>query len=131
MAANVGQLTTDELREIIGSVVEEKLKEVLGDPDDGLNLAASVQERLEKQKREVANGERGEDLDVIGQQIFDAWRRGEAPRQIAEEIGLPIKLVYDRLKQQQKTYIASPRLTHPEQTKDFELQVIEDPHADV
>ena len=28
MAANVGQLSTDELREIIGSVVEQKLKEM-------------------------------------------------------------------------------------------------------
>lgn len=69
MAANVGQLTTDELREIIGSVVEEKLKEVLGDRDDGLNLTVSVQERLEKQKQEVANGERGEDLDAVVEQM--------------------------------------------------------------
>ena len=38
MAANVGQLSTDELREIIGSVVEEKLKEILGDPDEGQGI---------------------------------------------------------------------------------------------
>ena len=69
MAANVGQLTTDELREIIGSVVEEKLKEILGDPDDGLNLTAAVEERLTKQKHEVANGERGEDLDSVVEQM--------------------------------------------------------------
>ena len=31
MATNVGQLSTDELKEIIGTVVEEKLKEILGD----------------------------------------------------------------------------------------------------
>ena len=69
MAANVGQLTTDELREIIGSVVEEKLKEILGDPDDGLNLTAAVEERLTKQKHEVANGERGEELDGVVEQM--------------------------------------------------------------
>ena len=69
MAANVGQLTTDELREIIGSVVEEKLKEILGDPDDGLNLTAAVEERLTKQKHEVANGERGADLDSVVEQM--------------------------------------------------------------
>src|SRR2546421_8836701 len=42
---------------------EEKLKEILGDPDDGLHLTAAVEERLAKQEHEVANGERGEDLD--------------------------------------------------------------------
>ena len=72
MAANVGQLTTDELREIIGSVVEEKLKEILGDPDDGLKLTAAVEERLTKQKHEVANGERGEDLDSVVEQMEHA-----------------------------------------------------------
>ena len=69
MAANVGQLTTDELREIIGSVVEEKLKEILADPDDGLNLTAAVEERLTKQKHEVAKGERGEELDSVVEQM--------------------------------------------------------------
>ena len=35
MSTNVGQMSTEELKEITGSVVEEKLKEILGDPDDG------------------------------------------------------------------------------------------------
>jgi hypothetical protein len=46
MAANVGQLSTDELKEIIGSVVEEKLKEALGDPDSGLDIRADVKDQL-------------------------------------------------------------------------------------
>jgi hypothetical protein len=65
MAPNVGQLSTDELREIIGSVVEEKLKEILGDPDEGLELNASVRDRLLRQQRAVAEGERGDDLDEV------------------------------------------------------------------
>ena len=51
MAVNVGQLSTDELREIIGSVVEQKLKEMLGDPDEGFEIRAEVQNRLLRQKK--------------------------------------------------------------------------------
>ncbi len=69
MAANVGQLSTDELREIIGSVVEQKLKEILGDPDEGLEMRADVQNRLLRQKKAVANGERGEDLEEVAKRL--------------------------------------------------------------
>jgi hypothetical protein len=62
MAANVGQLSTDELKEIIGSVVEQKLKEILGEPDEGLELRVDVRGRLLRQKKAVAKGERGEQL---------------------------------------------------------------------
>jgi len=65
MATNVGQLTTDELKEIIGSVLEEKLKELLGDPDDGFEVRREIQERLLSQRKAVADGERGEDLNEI------------------------------------------------------------------
>ena len=65
MAANVGQLSTDELREIIGSVVEQKLKEMLGDPDEGFEIRAEVQSRLLRQKKTVAKGERGEELEEV------------------------------------------------------------------
>ncbi|PYS57041.1 MAG: hypothetical protein DMF74_27050 [Acidobacteria bacterium] len=69
MAANVGQLSTDELREIIGSVVEQKLKEMLGDPDEGFEIRAEVQNRLLRQKKTVANGERGEELDEVAKRL--------------------------------------------------------------
>ena len=69
MAANVGQLSTDELREIIGSVVEQKLKEILGDPDEGLEIRADVENRLLRQKKAVANGERGEPLEEVAERL--------------------------------------------------------------
>ena len=65
MSTNVGQITTDELKEIIGSVVEEKLKEILGDPDDGLELRTEVRERLLRQQQALVDGQRGEDLNEI------------------------------------------------------------------
>jgi len=69
MAANVGQLSTDELREIIGSVVEQKLKEILGDPDEGLEIRADVRDRLLRQKKAVAKGERGEELEEVAKRL--------------------------------------------------------------
>jgi len=69
MASNVGQLSTDELREITGSVVEQKLKEMLGDPDEGFEIRAEVQDRLLRQKKTVANGERGEELDKVAKRL--------------------------------------------------------------
>jgi hypothetical protein len=46
MAATVVEMTQNEFREMIESVVEEKLIELLGDPDEGLKLKRSVHSRL-------------------------------------------------------------------------------------
>ncbi|MBZ5516476.1 MAG: hypothetical protein LAN62_16830 [Acidobacteriia bacterium] len=44
--ASIQDLTIDQLKALIGEVVEEKLRELLGDPDDGLDLRPQVRERL-------------------------------------------------------------------------------------
>jgi hypothetical protein len=69
MAAKVGEMSTDELKEIIGSVVEQKLKEILGDPDDALEIRTDVRNRLLRQKEAVANGERGEELEAVAKRL--------------------------------------------------------------
>lgn len=61
----VAQMTKDELREMIEMAVEQKLLEMLGDPDEGLEVRASVRERLLRQKNEVAEGERGQPFEDI------------------------------------------------------------------
>jgi hypothetical protein len=48
----VKDLSVEELRAVIGEVVEEKLREILSDPDAGLTLRAEVQEHLIKDLRE-------------------------------------------------------------------------------
>lgn len=73
----------------------------------------------------------GETTNISREQIFNAWREGKALSEIAMETGLPINTVARHLKQQQKAYIASPRLVHPEQAKDFEMQIIDETDADV
>ena len=62
----VSQMTKEDLREMISAVLDEKLTELLGDPDEGLELRESVKKRLAKQRIMVARGEHGKDLvDVI------------------------------------------------------------------
>ncbi|MBI3939569.1 MAG: hypothetical protein HY315_01930 [Acidobacteria bacterium] len=64
MAKTVADMTATELRQLVSSVVEEKLVQLLGDPDEGLALRENVQKRLMRQKRAVAKGDRGESLEV-------------------------------------------------------------------
>ena len=58
-------MTKDELREMIEDIVEQKLTELLGNPDEGLPIRKSVRERLLRQRRAVAMGERGEPLEDV------------------------------------------------------------------
>lgn len=63
--ATVAQMTRDELREMIETTVEQKLLELLGDPDEGLPIRKAVRDRLLRQKQVVAGGERGEPLEDV------------------------------------------------------------------
>lgn len=65
MAATVTRMTKHELKEIIESTVEQKLLELLGDPDQGLVLKKRVKDRLLRQRKSIASGQRGESLAVI------------------------------------------------------------------
>ncbi|MBI2950829.1 hypothetical protein HYY27_01975 [bacterium] len=60
MATKVAQMTKEELRELIGELIEQKFAELIGDPDEGLPIRKSLRDRLLRQKRAVARGERGE-----------------------------------------------------------------------
>ncbi len=60
MATKVNQMTQDELREMIGTTIEQKLLELLGDPDEGFSLRKRVKNRLLRQKKNVESGARGE-----------------------------------------------------------------------
>jgi len=63
MARIVAEMTAGELKRLVGLAVEEKLIELLGDPDEGAVLLESLRKRLLRQKRAVAKGERGELLE--------------------------------------------------------------------
>jgi hypothetical protein len=65
MADTVAQMTKEELREMIETSIEQKLLEMLGDPDEGLEIKKSVRDRLLRQKKAVAAGERGEPFEDV------------------------------------------------------------------
>lgn len=65
MATTVAQMTKDELREMIETSIEQKLLELLGDPDEGLPIRNSVRDRLLRQKQVVSAGERGEPIEDV------------------------------------------------------------------
>ena len=77
MATNrVAQMTQAEFKEMLETVVEttveEKLLEILGDPDEGLELRKAVRDRLIRQRKAVVNGQYGQPLeDAVGELGLD------------------------------------------------------------
>ncbi len=73
MANTISGMTPSEFRELVEAIVENaverKLVELLGDPDDGLQVRKSVQERLLQQQRDVKAGQRGRSLGDVAQEM--------------------------------------------------------------
>ncbi|MGB0385609.1 MAG: hypothetical protein ACPGWR_12380 [Ardenticatenaceae bacterium] len=69
MAHTVAQMTKDELIAIMEELIERKLLEIIGDPDEGLEIRESVRKRLLRQKAAVEAGERGVPLQDVLQKI--------------------------------------------------------------
>jgi hypothetical protein len=67
--SSVARMTKEQLRQMIGETVEEKLIELLGDPDEGLAIRRTLRARLLRQRRKVASGERGESLDDVARKL--------------------------------------------------------------
>ena len=65
MATTVAQMTRDELEEVIETSLERKLLELLGDPDEGLEIRKAIRDRLRRQQEAVAAGERGVPFDDV------------------------------------------------------------------
>jgi hypothetical protein len=65
IAAIVAQMTKGELREMIEAIIEQKLLELLGDPDEGLPIRKLMRDRLLRQKQAVAEGEQGEPFEDV------------------------------------------------------------------
>lgn len=69
MTTTVGEMTPLELREMIDFIIEQKLQELLGDPDERLDLREVVAARLQRQRQEVAAGERGMALSALKDEL--------------------------------------------------------------
>lgn len=69
----VQEMTIDELKGLIRDTVEEKLEEMLGDPDSGLEVRAEVQERLRRSLAETEQGVRGIPVDDVVKSTGLKW----------------------------------------------------------
>ena len=69
MNSTVARMSKKELTQVISTVVEQKLLELFGDPDEGLSMRDNLRKRLIRQKRAVAKGERGVDLSTVRKQL--------------------------------------------------------------
>ena len=58
---DLSSLTPDQLKQLVRGLVDDRLRELIGDPDLGLELGEALRARL---KASLANGERlsGEEL---------------------------------------------------------------------
>ncbi len=69
MNDSLAQMSKDEFRELMETVVEQKLLELLGDPDEHRELRKAIRTRLERQRQVVAGGERGRALNEVAAEL--------------------------------------------------------------
>jgi hypothetical protein len=69
----VAQMTQSEFKEMLETVVEttveEKLLEILGDPDEGLELREAVRDRLNHQRKAVVNEQYGQPMEDVVREL--------------------------------------------------------------
>ncbi len=61
----VSEMSVEELKHLITQIVEQKLEELLGDPDWGMELKEEIKERL----RKTSGVERGIPASEIGKRL--------------------------------------------------------------
>ena len=79
MGVTIAEMSKTEFKRMIEMTVEEKLLELLGDPDEGLELRKSVRARLLRQRRAVAAGERGEPFEDVVRRLGLEYRHVSPP----------------------------------------------------
>jgi len=69
----VKDLSVEQLKSLVEEAVEEKLEEMLGDPDIGLELREEVKERLRNSLNAMQSGEKGVTIDQVANQAGLDW----------------------------------------------------------
>lgn len=68
-ATNVAEMSKEELTDLIEATVEQKLIELLGDPDEPLELREEVRESILRQRAAMAKDERGRPLEDVAKEL--------------------------------------------------------------
>ena len=69
----VAQLTVPQLEALIEDVIERKLIELLGDPDQGVEIKPSVKAKLRRSLAAVKSGERGIPAKQVAKELGLKW----------------------------------------------------------
>ena len=69
----VKELTVEQLRILIQEAIEEKLEQVIGDPDHGLKLREEIKEKLRRSLAAMQGGEKGIPIDQVTRQAGLDW----------------------------------------------------------
>ncbi len=65
----VADMTEDELKRLVKSSVKQSLREMMDDPDAGLELRPEIIESLLQQEKDFAAGKRGKSLDRVAREL--------------------------------------------------------------
>ena len=73
MNVRVAELTVNELERVIQEAVEQKLSEMLGDPDEGLELREEIRDRLRRSLDAERRGAKGIPAQEVAAQLGLEW----------------------------------------------------------
>jgi signal recognition particle GTPase len=69
----VKELTVEQFKDLVQEAIEEKLEEIIGDPDLGLELKEEVKERLRSSLAARQRGEKGIPMDEVARRAGLNW----------------------------------------------------------
>lgn len=69
----VKELTIEQFRNLVQEAIEEKLEEIIGDPDLGLELREEIKERLRSSLAAMQGGQKGIPVDEVARQAGLDW----------------------------------------------------------
>ncbi len=73
MSTKVAELTVDEFKQLIATTMEWKLSEILGDPDEGLELREEIKDRLRRSLEAKRRGAKGIPAQEVAAQLDLEW----------------------------------------------------------
>jgi len=73
MSTKVAELTVDEFKQLIATTVEWKLSEMLGDPDEELELREEIKDRLRRSLEAERHGVKGIPAQEVAAQLGLEW----------------------------------------------------------
>jgi len=69
----VKELTVEQFKDLVQEAIEEKLEEIVGDPDLGLELREEIKERLRNSLAARQRGEKGIPMDEVAKRAGLNW----------------------------------------------------------